>query len=197
MTATWTPTVELLPTATPTPLAVAAADDAGSDNDFDVPPDDPGAGDTTAETIDASGDDDDDMPVSALVLGGILALSVLGYLGVYVIQAANIARYREGFILSVCPVCETGDLYVEDRRYRMLGIPRVRRTVRCDTCRSVLRQVGSDEWRYAVDGVVNADLYAAYNGCVLTEDELLDISPEFRDAPLEFIDEDDGTYRET
>lgn len=125
-----------------------------------------------------------------LVLGGLFALGVLGYVGVYVINAANIARYREGFVLSTCPVCETGELYVEDRRYRVLGIPRVRRTVRCDTCRSVLRQIHADGWRYAVDGAANPTLYNAYNGQVLDESDLLAISPEFRDAPLKFIEEE-------
>jgi len=62
--------------------------------------------------------------------------------------------------------------------------------VRCDTCRSVLRQVGTNKWRYAVDGAENAELYGTHNGQILGEADLLAISPEFRDAPLEFVDDD-------
>lgn len=173
-------------TATPsaTPLAVAAAGESGGDAVPAVVEDEPAKGD----------DGDGGLSLIGIVLGSVLALAVLGYLGVYVLQAANVARYREGFVLAVCPVCENGELYVEDRRYRVLGIPRVRRTVRCDVCRSVLRQVGPQQWRYAVDGAENAELYDAYNGQVLTEDELLDISPEFRDAPLEYIEDDPTDY---
>jgi hypothetical protein len=127
----------------------------------------------------------------AIWLGGGLALAALAYLGVYAVQAANRDRYREGFILSVCPVCEEGHLYLEERRYRILGIPRVRRVVRCDVCRSVLRQVGRRRWRYAVDGVENPDLYGTLNGRVLTEHRLMEIAPEYGGTPPEYIEDDE------
>jgi len=127
-----------------------------------------------------------------LLVGGGLALAALLYTGVYVVQAANIARYGEGFVLSECPVCGDGLLYLDERRYRMVGIPRVRRVVRCDVCRSVLRQVGRQRWRYAVDGAENPDLYDALNGHVVSEHYLLQIAPEFRGAPPEYIEDDTG-----
>lgn len=138
--------------------------------------------------------DGDDVSLTGIILGAMILLAGVGYVGVYVMQAANVARYHEGFVLSVCPVCEDGRLWVEDRRYRTLGIPRVRRTVRCDACRSVLRQVGPHEWRYAVDGAENEHLFRLYNGRVLSESDLLAVSPEFRDAPIEFIEDDSADY---
>jgi len=122
-------------------------------------------------------------------LGGGVALAALAYVGVYVVQAANLARYGEGFVLSICPVCGEGHLYLDERRYRMVGIPRVRRVVRCDHCRSVLRQVGRQRWRYAVDGAENDELYDALNGHVVSEQYLLQIAPEFKGAPPEYIDD--------
>jgi hypothetical protein len=121
----------------------------------------------------------------------VLALAALAYLSIYVVQAANLGRYREGFTLTICPVCEEGHLYLEERRYRILGIPRARRVVRCDVCRSVLRQVGWQRWRYAVDGVENPDLYDTLNGYVLTEQRLMEISPEYRGVPPEYIEGDE------
>jgi hypothetical protein len=99
-----------------------------------------------------------------------------------------LGRYRDGFMLATCPVCEEGELFLEERRYRLLGIPRIRRVVRCDTCRSVLRQVGRERWRYAVDGAANPELFALLNGRVISDDELLDLG--YRGAP-EYIEGDD------
>ena len=107
------------------------------------------------------------------------------------VQAANLARYRDGFFLSICPVCEEGGLYMEEHRYRVLGIPRVRRVVRCEVCRSVLRHVGWQRWRYAVDGTANPTLYGEFNGRVLTEHRLVEIAPEYRGAPPEYIEDDE------
>ncbi|MBN2305718.1 MAG: SH3 domain-containing protein [Anaerolineae bacterium] len=179
-----TPTVPPTETITPTetPLVVAMQGDATT-GDSDPPP----VVEVSSPDSDSSG-----VPLLYMLLGGGLGLLVVLYLGAYVIQAANVARYQEGFILSVCPVCEDGRLKVEDRRYRMLGIPRVRRTVRCDSCRSVLRQVGPQRWRYAVDGRANPILFNEANGRVLTESQLMEIAPEFRYARPEFIDDDDA-----
>lgn len=120
-----------------------------------------------------------------LAVGGVLGVLVAFYVAVYVAQAANLARYREGFVVSVCPICARGTLYVEERRYRVLGIPRVRRVVRCTGCRSVLRQVGPGRWRYAVDAVENPAAYEALNNRVMTEPDLLAIAPELPPAYIE------------
>jgi hypothetical protein len=111
---------------------------------------------------------------------------IMLYVASYAVNAANLDRYREGFVLKVCPVCEEGELYLEERGYRLLGIPRVRRVVRCDTCRSVLRQVGPQRWRYAVDNLENSELYDEFNNQVLTEDELIDILG----TPPQYIEDD-------
>ena len=122
-------------------------------------------------------------------LGGLLGLGALGYAGLYVRHWAHLARYREGFVLSACPICEAGHLHLEERRYRLLGIPRVRRVVRCDVCRSVLREVGTRRWRYAVDGAENPALYDALNGRVLSEDELLRMAPEY--AAVQYVEDEE------
>jgi hypothetical protein len=124
-----------------------------------------------------------------VLLGGGFVLLAVVYVGIYVNQAAQLDRYRDGFVLSICPVCEQGNLHLEERRYRFLGIPRVRRVVRCDVCRSVLRQVGRQRWRYAVDGAENSAMYDELNGHVVSEDDLLDIG--YRGAPPHYIEDDD------
>ncbi|MGQ9848476.1 MAG: hypothetical protein ACUVSU_00340 [Aggregatilineaceae bacterium] len=111
------------------------------------------------------------------------------YVGAYVAGAANVVRYREGFPVTVCPICARGTLTVEDRRYRVFGIPRVRRVVRCSGCRSVLRQVGRGRWRYAVDASENPAAYRALNNRVMTEPDLLAIAPEL---PPAYIEDDEA-----
>lgn len=181
------PTNTALPSHTP--AAVAAVDAGDSDAAGG-----PSEGPTEVITVETDSESGGGLPVLLLACVGLIMLGTLVYVGTYVRQAANIARYREGFDLAVCPVCEEGRLYLEDRRYRVLGIPRVRRTVRCDVCRSVLRQIGPQHWRYAVDGAENPAMYEAYNGAVLSGAELIAIAPEHRDAPLEYIDDDDTAY---
>lgn len=151
---------------------------------------DPGGGSAATPVAVAPGDADGLSPLALLGLG-LAGAGLVTYLGVYLVQAANARRYREGFILSRCPVCETGQLYTDDRHYRTLGIPRVRRTVRCDTCRSVLRQVGEDQWRYAVDGAANPEMFHSYNAQVVSEQRLLDIAPDYRHLHLETLDGED------
>lgn len=168
-----------VPSATPTALAVA---EAGGET----------GGAPLAPVVVATPDDGDSgLPVPYLLLGGAVALLVLVYAGAYVAQAANLARYQEGFLLTVCPICARGVLYVEDRRYRMLGIPRVRRVVRCDECRSVLRQVGQGRWRYAVDELENPEAYQALNNRVVSERDLWAIAPEHGGAPPEYYEGDE------
>lgn len=188
-TPTATPTTTASPQSTATPQAVAIGNQANSGN---PPGPEPAGGGNTVKTPPPSSTGSKKLPVASLLLGGGLILAALAYISVYVVQAANIARYQEGFMLSICPVCR-GNLHIEDRRYRMLGIPRVRRVVRCDTCRSVLRQVGRQRWRYAVDGAENPDLYDQLNGRVLTEQQLIEIAPEYHGEPPEFIEGDDAS----
>lgn len=107
----------------------------------------------------------------------------------YARRAAALDRYAGGFVLYHCPACQEGILSIEERVDRLLGIPRVKRTVRCDTCRSVLREVGNRRWRYAIDPAVNPDLYEALNNQVVHEQELIDLSPDSHFAAPHYIDE--------
>jgi uncharacterized protein YraI len=170
------------PLATATALAIAGAE-TGSDDDTGATPKPIAPSVTEAEP---TGEDGGVSSIAAMLAGGVLLLAMV-YAAVYAVNAANLDRYRDGFVLDVCPVCEEGDLYLEERRYRLLGIPRVRRVVRCDYCRSVLRQVGPRRWRYAVDNMENPDLYDEFNNQVMTEDALIDILG----VPPQYIEDDD------
>lgn len=170
-----------MPTYTLTPLTVAGGN-AGENGDVNASPDLVTPAITESETEESGV-----VSFTAAILAGSLLVLAMSYVAVYAINAANLDRYREGFVLNVCPVCVEGNLYLEERGYRLLGIPRVRRVVRCDVCRSVLRQVGSRRWRYAVDNMENSDLYDEFNNQVLTEDELIDILG----APPQYIEDDD------
>lgn len=169
---TGTPTDEpLTPTATGQAVAVAP---------------DTGAGGSAGAVADAG----DGGPGLAVWIGlGAVGLALV-YLTVFIVQSAAVDRYREGFPLTLCPVCQEGRLYLDERRERVLGIPRIRRVVRCDNCRSVLRQVGAQRWRYAVDRAEHLAFYERLNGRVLSEAQLLEISPEFAYTPPEYIPDD-------
>ncbi|MEO1288360.1 MAG: hypothetical protein AAFV93_11375, partial [Chloroflexota bacterium] len=105
-------------------------------------------------------------------------------------------RYANGFVIERCPVCQRGQLQVDERPARTLGIPTVRRTVRCDVCRSVLRETGSRRWRYAVDRLENPTMYTRFNGKQITDADLerLNKTPSsgasMQTTP-EFVDGDD------
>jgi hypothetical protein len=63
----------------------------------------------------------------------------------------------------------TGSCNWNRKKQPILGIPRVRRTVKCTECRSVLREVGTRRWRYAVDRLSNSSLFDYLNGKVLDD----------------------------
>ncbi len=169
------PSPTLTASATPTAAAVAAAPDSGASGAAPAAiSEDPGGG--------------SNLP---LWIGLGAAGLALVYVTIFAVQSAAVDRYREGFPLTLCPICQSGHLYLDERRDRVLGIPRIRRVVRCDNCRSVLRQVGSQRWRYAVDRAEHLALYDRLNGRVLTEAQLLEISPEFAYSPPEYIPDDD------
>jgi hypothetical protein len=139
-------------------------------------------------------------PIEALI-GGALLLGVLGYAVLYGLGLRAIDRYKAGFVVERCPVCGRGHLTVETRRERLFGIPRARRTVRCDECRSVLRETASRRWRYAIDPIENSALYRQYNGHEIDEATLIELArsmpssetpvrPRPPATPPNFIDED-------
>jgi hypothetical protein len=103
------------------------------------------------------------------LVGGALLLVVIGYVGFYWRGLTEAERYTDGFVIERCPVCGEGQLSVEARQGRVLGIPRPRYTVRCDTCRSVLREAGDHRWRYTVDPTENLAFFSRYNGRLIDE----------------------------
>lgn len=75
----------------------------------------------------------------------------------------EVRRYAKGFLFDTCPACHEGHLHLDEIVQRSMGIPSVRRSVRCDTCRSVLREVRPGRWRYTVDPYVNPDMASRYD----------------------------------
>jgi uncharacterized protein YraI len=141
-------------------------------------------------------------PIEALV-GGATLLFILAYIGLYVRGLLGAERYAKGFALDRCPVCYRGELTIEARDERILGIPRVRRTVHCSNCRSVLREIGDRRWRYAVDPIENPALYERYNGREIDDDTLrmlanqpvtpdLPPTPRPPSIPPAFVDDEDS-----
>lgn len=99
-------------------------------------------------------------------------------------------RYSRGFPIKACPVCQSGHLYLDEHLERPAGIPRMRRSVRCDSCRSVLRQISPGLWRYTIDPFVNPELARRYNSRQFTDADLLAFSEEaeefepYRETPV-------------
>jgi hypothetical protein len=106
------------------------------------------------------------------IVGGAALFILLAYVGLYWRGLAGAERYARGFVAETCPVCGRGEMVIEARNDRLFGIPRVRRTVHCTVCRSVLRETGARRWRYAVDPIENAALYERYNGREIDDDTL-------------------------
>jgi hypothetical protein len=180
-TLTATATLTETPTITPSPTITSTSTLTNTPS----PP--------ITESTRPAGDNNDDsgQPISPLlmILGGLLTLAVGGYMVSYAMNAAAVDRYARGFVINRCPVCEIGHLDLEERFNRILLIPRVKRTVRCDNCRSVLREVGKYKWRYAVDPAANPNLYQAMNNRIVHENELFDIAPDHDTGTPEYIDD--------
>lgn len=133
------------------------------------------------------------------VIGGIILFSVLGYIAFYLRGVTAAERYATGFVVEHCPACHQGNLVIETRQERFLGIPRPRRTVRCTNCRSLLREVSSRRWRYAVDPLQNTALYERYNGREIDEETLKSLAtvgqipavPRPPVTPPSFVDDEE------
>lgn len=148
----------------------------------------------------ASGSQEGRLPLEAL-LGGLVVVLILVYVALYWRGLGLMDRYAGGFVVERCPVCQRGHLTVETRTERLFGIPRPRRIVRCNECRSLLRETASRRWRYAVDPVENPDLYRQYNGQELDEPTLIELSkhpiqsssnpvPRLPTTPPDFVDDE-------
>ena len=105
--------------------------------------------------------------------GGVL---LVGYGLLFIRGFVNNRRYHTGFVVEQCPVCYRGELVVEQKPNRLLGIARPKRVVRCTECRSILREVGHRTWRYAVDGFENEVMFEQMNGKNITDAELQELN---------------------
>jgi hypothetical protein len=124
------------------------------------------------------------LPPGTLIGIGVVAIGgVLG--GVFYLQrrisaSRELKRYQNGFVFSVCPVCREGHVQLDEVVRETLGIKQVKRTVRCNVCLSVLREVKPGAWRYTIDSYVNPDMAEQYAQKTLTDLELA----EFQDRTL-------------
>ncbi len=87
-------------------------------------------------------------------------------------------------MIETCPVCG-GALYADEERFGRRSL-QTRRVVRCDSCRSVLRQRGNTRWYYAVDPEANPEFHRRHNGRTFMLDELfalLDSPPTGTQSP--------------
>lgn len=120
-------------------------------------------------------------------LPGNLQLPVFGGLGVLLVGGliyfwqwsagrAEAKRYARGFVLTICPVCQEGHIHLDEVVRTTMGIQLVRRSARCDTCRSVLRELRPGVWRYSVDALANPEMAARYKTRPVTTAELQDLA---------------------
>lgn len=127
----------------------------------------------TALPIEAPAETGETSPMLPLVaLAGVAVAAGLVYLGAFARAMPELRRYEQGFVRNDCPVCQRGTLVLDEKRTSTLGIPSVRRTVRCTACRSVLREKSPQHWAYAVDRLENPPIYERFNGREISDDEL-------------------------
>jgi len=114
-------------------------------------------------------------------LGGGLLLVLALYFWRWLAARRELRRYAEGFVLDACPVCQIGGLNIDRHVSYQLGVPTVRRIVRCDHCNSIIRQMRSGVWRYAVDPHANPELAANHDDMQpMTDSDLQDFSVHAR-----------------
>ncbi len=85
----------------------------------------------------------------------------------------ELTRYAEGFPIENCPICRAGDLQLDEKINGALGIPNITRSVRCNNCRSLLREIEPGVWRYNIDPYVNPQIAYKYNTQRFTDADLL------------------------
>jgi beta-N-acetylhexosaminidase len=116
---------------------------------------------------------DFNVPSWIWLAGGGLLIVGTAYGALYNAGMQAVNRYRRGFVVQKCPVCKQGHLHVETAVKHRVGIPGVsRRMVRCDHCRSLLREVGTRRWRYRINPRANSPLFDRLNNKVLDESTL-------------------------
>ncbi len=129
------------------------------------------------------------LPAELIISGILLALGAI-YGGLYWRGQMAADRYDSGFVINRCPICG-GDIHVTINQKRVLGIPRVRTTVRCTNCRSILREVTPRHWRYAVDHNYSLTLYHRFNGKIIDEATLVALGEDAPPARASFTPRSD------
>jgi len=124
-------------------------------------------------------------------------LAALLYVWQWSAGRIEVRRYARGFILSICPVCQEGHIHLDEVVRKTLGIQWVRRSARCDTCRSVLRELRPGVWRYSVDAFVNPEMAERFKNRRVTTAELHELAqhvvikpsrPEYDEPTAEWLD---------
>lgn len=164
-TLTATPTLEPSPSATPTPHQEAAIPAQASPVPQAIASSPASPAVTGGSSVVGAG--------GWFALGGLLVLAALIYGWRWGRGQHEIKRYAGGFPLKTCPTCQSGRLRLEEYVQRPLGVAVLRRSVHCDTCRSVLRQIRPGLWRYTIDPLVNLSLANEYNGHSFADADLL------------------------
>lgn len=85
----------------------------------------------------------------------------------------ELTRYVNGFPIENCPICRVGSLQLDEKVSDALGIPNIARAVRCNNCRSMLRELEPGVWRYTIDPYVNPQMAYKYNTQRFTDADLL------------------------
>lgn len=162
-----------IPTATPTEAAAALGPTGAPETAASPIPTLPITGEPSASL--------GNVPPWAWIAGGGVLLALILYLWRGARARRELRRYSEGFVLETCPVCRVGTLHIDRHVDYQLGVPSVRRIVRCDHCNSVVRQIRPGQWRYAVDPHANPQLAADHDDTrLMTDADLQDFAVHAR-----------------
>lgn len=157
---------ETPPPATDTPQPPAVAEEpAAAETEPESPPPDAAPGPVTSLPL---------WPAAGWIGGGLAALIIGVYGWQRIARSREIKRYANGFILDICPVCQEGQLELEEHLRGPFSLRHIHRSVRCNVCRSVLRSVQPGKWRYTIDPFVNPRLAEDFNGEEFDDSGLID-----------------------
>lgn len=116
------------------------------------------------------------VPVWLIGSAGLVVIGLVGYISLVARGQKAAQRYREGFVITYCPVCGHDALKVRARTQNTLGIVSTRHTVTCEHCGSVLREVGVGRWKYRVNSATNPELHRRLNNKVIDDAALKKLS---------------------
>ncbi|MBN1428624.1 MAG: hypothetical protein JXB07_09565 [Anaerolineae bacterium] len=134
----------------------------------------------------------DSLKAGLLIGGGTIVLGMVVYVWRRSSGMREIRRYAGGFPLDICPACHEGHLTLDEVVHYSMGVPIVRRSVRCDACRSMLRELRPGRWRYTVDPYANPALASRYKNRRLSRSDI-----EAMERPVRRVVPDDGHFEES